>query len=95
MVLKIVLAVLMGWLFTSFDTDYTQAQDKPPGKVIYHTVKRGETLWEIGERYYDGSEKFEVWMSDLRKANGFEIGSGRKYLQPGEVVKVVVRDESR
>lgn len=91
--LKIILAVLMGWLFTSFDTDYTQAQAQKPTKVIYHTVKQGETLWEIGERYYDGSENFEVWMSDLRKANGFEVGSGRKYLHAGEVVKVVVKDD--
>lgn len=93
MVVKILLVALMGWMLTSFDTDYTQAQDKPPTKVIYYTVKQGETLWEIGERFYDGSKPFDAWMCDFRKANGFEVGSGRKYLYAGEIVKVVVRDE--
>lgn len=95
MILKIILVALMGVLFSSFDTDYTQARTPASTKVVYHTVKQGETLWEIGEKYYDGSEPFEVWMSNLRKDNGFEVGSNRKYLYAGEVVKVVVKDGER
>ena len=89
LVTKILLVLLMGFLFSSFDADYS-VQAQQPQKTILYTVKQGDTLWDIGERYYDNSKSFDEWMHDLRKANGFEVGSGRKYLYPGEVIKIKV-----
>lgn len=97
LVTKILLILLMGFLFSSFDADYSaQAQQQKPTKTIVYHVKQGDTLWDIGERFYDNSKPFDEWMHDLREANGFGVGSGRKYLHPGEVVhiKVVTSDET-
>lgn len=84
---KIVIAVIIAVLSSGFDTEYHE-RNKNVVRTVHHVVTEGETLWGIGERYYDGSAPLNEWMSALRKANGFDAGSGRKYLHPGEIVLV-------
>ena len=72
----------------NFDTDYHYERNQREVRTVCHVVTEGETLWSIGERYYDGRKPLNEWMSDLRKANGFDVGSGRKYLYPGEIILV-------
>jgi nucleoid-associated protein YgaU len=89
MLTKILAVLLMGFLFSSFDFDYNvAARNEQATHTIRHVVKEGETLWSIGERYYDGTRPFDEWMGELRANNGFAVGSGRKYLYPGEVVVI-------
>lgn len=73
-----------GDLFGKSNTTYHEVQ---------HIVRSGETLWQIGEMYYDGSKPFAEFMYDLKEANGFRIGGGREYLQVGDIVKIKVADQ--
>ena len=84
---KIVIVVVIAVLTSGFDTDYHERNENAV-RTVRHVVMEGEALWSIGEQYYDGRKPLNEYMSDLRKANGFDAGSGRKYLYPGEVVLV-------
>lgn len=90
---KILAAVALALLVSGFDTDYFGKDDKATYKEIRHVVSRGETLWGIGEMYYDGSKPFAEFMCELRNDNGFGVGSGRKYLDIGDVVVVRVKEK--
>ena len=90
--LKIAAVGILALLVSGFDTDYLADKEKPTYRKICHTVQSGETLWEIGEKYYDGSKSFDEFMHELNKANGFGIGK-RQYLQVGETIIVKVKDE--
>lgn len=90
--LKIAVVGILALLVSGFDTDYLADKGKPTYRKIYHTVQSGETLWEIGERYYDGSRPFDEFMHELSKNNGFGIGK-RQYLQVGETIIVKVKVE--
>ncbi len=50
---------------------------KPTTAAKYHTVKKGDTLWEIGQKY-------NVTVDQLRKLNGSAV----KQLNPGEKVRI-------
>lgn len=50
---------------------------KPTTAAKYHTVKKGDTLWEIGQKY-------DVSVDVLRKLNGSAV----KQLNPGEKVRI-------
>ena len=89
MLTKILAALLMGFLFSSFDFDYdVAARNEQVAHTVRHVVEEGETLWSIGEKYYDGTRPFDEWMCELRTTNGFAVGNGRKYLYPGEIVVI-------
>ena len=89
---KILAAIALALLVSGFDTDYL-GKGQVAYKEINHVVQSGETLWGIGEKYYDGSKPFAEFMQDLRDNNGFKVGNGRKYLQVGDVVVVRVREK--
>lgn len=55
----------------------TSPATKPKAKETYHTVKSGDTLWEIAQKY-------GVTVQDLRKINGNAV----QMLTPGEKLKV-------
>ena len=89
MLTKILAVLLMGFLFSSFDFDYdVAARNEQVAHTVRHVVEEGETLWSIGERYYDGSRPFAEWMCELRSSNGFAVGSGRQSWYPGEIVVI-------
>lgn len=90
-VLKIAVVGILALLISGFDTDYLASREKPTYRKICHTVQSGETLWEIGERYYDGSKPFAEFMHELSESNGFGIGK-RQHLQVGETIIVKVED---
>lgn len=90
-VLKIAVIGILALLISGFDTDYLVGREKPTYRKICHTVQSGETLWGIGERYYDGSKPFDEFMHELSKNNGFGIGK-RQHLQVGETIIVKVED---
>lgn len=89
--LKIAAVGILALLISGFDTDYLAGREKPTYRKICHTVQSGETLWGIGERYYDGSKPFARFMHELSENNGFGIGK-RQYLQVGETIIVKVED---
>lgn len=89
---KILAAIALMLLVSGFDTDYL-GKEQVTYKEINHVVQSGETLWGIGEKYYDGSKPFAEFMQDLRDNNGFKVGNGRKYLDVGDVVVVRVREK--
>lgn len=89
--LKIAAVGILALLVSGFDTDYLADKERVTYRKIYHTVQSGETLWEIGERYYDGSKPFDEFMHELNKTNGFGIGK-RQYLQVGETIVVKIED---
>lgn len=84
---KIMLVLCAAAIISDFDLNYNERNQKVV-HTVRHVVVEGETLWGIGERYYDYSVPFNEWMCSLREANGFNAGSGRKYLYPGEIVLV-------
>lgn len=90
---KILAAIALALLVSGFDTDYLSKDSQVAYKEIKHVVQSGETLWGIGEKYYDGSKPFAEFMYDLRNNNGFQVGNGRKYLQVGDVVVVRVKEK--
>lgn len=90
-VLKIAVIGILALLISGFDTDYLADREKPMCRKICHTVQSGETLWWIGERYYDGSKPFAEFMHELSESNGFGIGK-RQHLQVGETIIVKVED---
>lgn len=89
---KILAAIALALLVSGFDTEYF-GENRVAYREVKHVVRSGETLWEIGERYYDGSKPFAEFMYDLRNSNGFQVGNGRKYLQAGDVVVIRVREK--
>lgn len=84
---KIMAIICLAVLTSGFDLDY-QERNQRAVRTVRHVVTAGETLWGIGERYYDYSVPFNEWMCSLREANGFDAGCGRKYLYPGEIILV-------
>lgn len=90
-VLKIVVIGILALLISGFDTDYLADREKPTYRKICHTVRSGETLWGIAERYYDGSKPFAEFVRELGEGNGFGIGK-RQHLQVGETIIVKVED---
>ena len=89
--LKIVAVGILALLISGFDTDYLADREKPTYRKICHTVQSGETLWEIGEKYYDGSKPFAEFVHELSERNGFGIGK-RQHLQVGETIVVKIED---
>lgn len=60
----------------------------------YYTVKAGDTLWGIAESYYPQEQKitnFNEFVHNVRRENGFT--SGRKMLQPGDVIVIPLHCE--
>jgi membrane-bound lytic murein transglycosylase D len=53
--------------------------NKVPGKYVYHTVRKGDTLWDIA-KLYEG-----VSVDQIRKLNNIE---NSKKLKPGQKLKV-------
>jgi membrane-bound lytic murein transglycosylase D len=65
---------------TSKDADVSQASDPPPAKpqaVRTHTVKPGESLWQIAHKY-------SVSVSTLERLNNLH----GKPIKPGQVLKL-------
>lgn len=91
MVLKIAVIGILALLISGFDTGYLVSREKPTYRKICHTVQSGETLWGIGERYYDGSKPFAEFVHELSESNGFGIGK-RQHLQVGETIIVKIED---
>ena len=90
-VAKIAVVAIVALLISGFDTNYFAIKEKPSYRKICHTVQSGETLWEIGEKYYDGSKPFTEFMHELSENNGFGIGK-RQHLQVGETIIVKIED---
>jgi hypothetical protein len=90
-VAKIAVVAIVALLISGFDTNYFASKEKPSYRKICHTVQSGETLWEIGEKYYDGSKPFTEFMHELSENNGFGIGK-RQHLQVGETIIVKIED---
>lgn len=71
-------------------------QTHTPTKYSYvaHVVRNGETLWEIGERYYTKKESrsFAEFMCDMRNDNGYSVGSGRRFIYPGDTIKIKLEE---
>lgn len=91
MLLKIAVVGILALLVSGFDTDYLADKEKPTYCKICHTVQSGETLWEIGEKYYDGSKPFDEFVHELSERNGFGVGK-RQHLQVGETIVVKIED---
>ncbi|PCI92874.1 hypothetical protein COB11_06420 [Candidatus Aerophobetes bacterium] len=51
---------------------------RPSQEIVYHTVRKGETLWKIAQEY-------DVTIKDLKKANGFK-SSG--LIKPGMKIRI-------
>ncbi len=60
----------------------TQANTKSEGDYVYHTVRKGDTLWDIA-RLYDG-----VSVEQIKQLNNIR---NSKKLKPGQKIKVAVK----
>lgn len=92
-----VVALLLVALLVSGWTGWSCFAQRYEKTTIYYTVQSGDTLWEIGERHYSAEDrrKFNEFMYDFRASNGFAPGSGRKYLQPGEILTITLEQRVR
>lgn len=60
---------------------------KSDGQASYReiTVTRGDTLWDMWERYGRGT-RYDKWMYETKELNGFKTAE----IFEGQVIKVVV-----
>ena len=61
--------------FEAFNTHLVPS-DKPRGRTITHTVKKGETLSTISRRYHVSLEKLQSWNDDV------------SHLKPGQTITI-------
>lgn len=92
-----VVALLVATLFLSGWLGLGCFAAKYETTTLQYVVKSGDTMWEIGERYYPDNERrpFNEFMYDFRARNGFAPGSGRKHLQPGEILTITLEQRVR
>lgn len=81
-----VLFVLVLWVI-----DGLAAEDFTDLEIIEHRVVRGETLWEITEKYKPKNIGYGEYIYEIRKLNEMECVT----LMPGQVVKVYNGREGR
>jgi membrane-bound lytic murein transglycosylase D len=53
----------------------------PTGKLIYYTIKSGDTLWDIAQKYNTSYQKIQAWNN---------IGEN---LQLGQKIKIYLEDK--
>ncbi len=86
--------VLMGppTLASYMGSDWVESMEKkqeksapkissPKGKTVYHTIRRGDTLWSIANKYKG------VTIDQIKKWNNLKTGST---LKPGQKIKIAV-----
>lgn len=55
--------------------------------VYTYTVKKGDTLWDIAEKYKDAGDDVRQEMYEIANKNGFKVGD---HIQPGEKLTIEV-----
>ena len=85
MLTKILVALLMGFLFSSFDFDYdVAARNEQVAHTVRHVVEEGETLWSIGERYYDGTRPFDEGCANCEPTTVSPLAVGASICTPAK-----------
>ena len=56
-----------------------------PGNYVTHTVRTGDTLWDIALEHADGGDLRNL-VHDIRSINGLDTST----IQPGQVLRVPV-----
>lgn len=84
--LVVVAMMLSGFLPSRYDSNqpHTTTRER-------YVVQAGDTFWSVGEAHYDSDKEirsFDEFMHDFRVQNGFEVGSGRKFLHVGETLNI-------
>ena len=68
--------------FEAFNT-HLAPSDQPRGRILSHTVRKGETLSSIARRYHVSLAKLQGWNSDISQ------------LKPGQVITIVQAGKPR
>jgi LysM repeat protein len=50
---------------------------KPKGKLKYHTIKKGDTLWDISIKYHSSVAEIKKWNNIT---NSYRLKPGKKLI---------------
>lgn len=77
-------------IFSVFPSSYARIEPDKPDRYTLHTVKPGDTFWEIACRYLPGVDP-RVAVQWIKEANGLE-DEPEYVMQPGDRLNVPCRD---
>ena len=85
-ILAIVIIYILSAITVYFINNSAPAFDTANYIIKWHTVEKGETLWELGTVYKAEGDDVRNWINAVKKLNGMSNAN----LIAGEIIKIYV-----